>query len=162
MKPVPEDFVRDGGADARKAGFLFAGSAILAAFTAMMCYYARSQFYPGESIIPDLLYGPALWLWWGAVAALMFPAARRLPSLFRFSALDVWGVLGHIVAAVVLATVHLGLLLQLLRFLSRHWTGWDPTNFLFPSRFGLELLLYAFVFGIVGTHLVRSQERQEA
>jgi len=92
----------------------------------------------------------------------MFRAARRWPSLFRFSALDVWGILGHIVAAVLLATAHLFLLLEVVRFSSRRWPGWDPQNFFFPSRLGLELLLYAFVFGIVGTYLVRSQVREES
>jgi signal transduction histidine kinase len=162
MKPVPEEFVRDGRADRRRIALLFAGSAILAVSTAMICYYARSEIYPGESVIPDLLYGTLLWFWWGAVAALMFPAARRWPSLFRFSTLNLWGVLGHVVAAGVFAIVHLVLMVQLIRFLSRHWTGWDPANFLFPGRFGLEMLLYAFVFGIVGTYMVRSQERREA
>ena len=153
---------KDGLVEVRFIVAIFVVTLVLAVLTAVQCHGALSSIYHGESLTPALIYSLALWVWWGGVAAAMLWSAQRWPLLFRFSALNVWDILGHIGASAVLGMVHLTLLLGVVGFSSKRWPGWDPANYLYVNRFGLEVLLYGFVFGIVGLLMARNQAQRSA
>ena len=97
-----------------------------------------------------------LWGWWGCIAGLLWNLAPRYPSLVRFSP---EGIAAHLVTASALGVAHL-LLLWSLGFPF----GWDPGTtaqtmwqaLMNPNRFGMEILLYGFIFGIIGVIQFRS------
>ena len=111
--------------------------------------------------LPSLLYGVVLWWWWGSIAIASWKIAERRPSTFHYSfkTLPV-----HLLLASALGIAHL-LLLWSLGYIRSGWakshdaeTTW--AILLNWNRFGMELLLYGFVFGIVGIvqYRVRAQK----
>lgn len=118
-------------------------TAVLALLTAQEC---SSIFH-----LPSLLYGCVLWGWWGIVATALWRAGERKPFLSGFSAQS---VLLHIGAGAVLGYVHL----QALWSLGLFYRGWYGSvsarnewhRLLNLNRFGIEVLIYGFIFGIVG------------
>ena len=129
----------------RLNGLLVIGalSAALALGTASEC---QSIMHP-----PSLLYGLVLWGWWGLIAGVLWKLAPRMHSLLRFSP----GTIAlHLIVGCILGIVHL-LLLGSLSFVVPEWRGHAPalavlTSPLNLNRFGIEILIYGFVFGIVG------------
>ena len=118
-------------------------STALALATASEC---RSVFYP-----PSLLYGGALWWWWGLIAGAIWKLGPRRPSLLRFTP---QAIALHMVAAGVLGVTHL-LLLGSLGFTDAAWRATHSalviwTGMLNINRFGMEILLYGFIFGLTG------------
>jgi len=118
-------------------------STALALATASEC---RSVFYP-----PSLLCGTVLWGWWGLIAGAIWKLAPRRPALLQFSP---QGIAFHLVAASILGVMHL-LSLGSLGFTDAVWRATHSalvnwTSMLHINRFGMELLLYGFVFGING------------
>jgi LytS/YehU family sensor histidine kinase len=95
-----------------------------------------------------------LWLWWGVIASALWRLVRRVPLVSSFSPKT---ITVHLVLASFLGIAHL-LLLGSLGFTDLAWrlsTGnttalsvW--TSMLNVNRFGMEILLYGFVFGIAG------------
>jgi len=110
--------------------------------------------------LPSLVYGAVLWGWWGIVASGTWKLREGSSRLSTFSPLT---LSLHLVVACVLGIVHL-LLLWALGFTA---VGWAPgetpqmawSAFFSWNRFGLELLLYGFVLGIIGVvqYEVRAQ-----
>ena len=119
---------------------------VLALATAIECR--------GITYLPSLRYGAVLWLWWGAIASALWRLGRRVPLVSSFSAKT---ISLHLLLASFLGIAHL-LLLGSLGFTDQAWrlsTGntsalsvW--TSMLNINRFGMEILLYGFVFGIAG------------
>jgi hypothetical protein len=114
------------------------------------------------SHIPSLVYGLVLWGWWGIIACILWNLGARRQSGASFSgrALAI-----HLPIAVILGFAHLALL----------WTvgfmkGWGPIEtpqsigrYLDnPNRYGLEILIYGFTFGIVGVVQQQIRAQQEA
>lgn len=127
-------------------------SLILALATASEC---RSITH-----LPSLLYGLVLWGWWGAIAVVLWSSAltssagahRSLPRLAL-----------HALIACAAAVVHLMLLGSLSLFIPEWHTKstimqglTGPINL---NRFGLELLLYGFTFGLIG--IIQAQIRAQ-
>jgi sensor histidine kinase YesM len=131
---------------------MFSVSAVLALATASEC----------ESVthLPSLLYGVVLWLWWGCLAAAMWKISERFPFASSFSP---GAIAVHVSAGSALGVVHLLLLGSLVftnpacRTQPMTWALWS--SFLNINRFGMEMLLFGFLFGIIGT--VRSQMRAQ-
>jgi hypothetical protein len=108
----------------------------------------------GITYLPSLRYGAVLWLWWGVIASALWRLGRRVPLVSSFSPK---AITVHLVLASFLGIAHL-LLLGSLGFTDQAWrlsTGnttalsvW--TSMLNINRFGMEILLYGFVFGIAG------------
>ncbi len=129
-------------------------SAILALATASEC--------SSVTHLGSLVYGVVLWGWWGCIAGLFWKLAPRYPLLVRFSPA---GIATHLVTASALGVVHL-LLLWSLGFP----LGWDPgmtartmwQALMNPNRFGMEILLYGFIFGIIGVIQFQIRAQQEA
>jgi hypothetical protein len=100
---------------------------------------------------PSLLYGAVLWLWWGGITSALWRLGRQVPLVSSFSSRN---VSIHLLVGSCLGVAHL-LLLGSLGFTV---PGWEThataasiwTSLLNINRFGMELLLYGFVFGITG------------
>jgi hypothetical protein len=134
---------------------IFALAGTLALATASECH--------SITYIPSLLYGGTLWLWWGCIASVMWKLGTRAPSALSFS----WKTLPiHILAAVVLGVFHLLLLTTPIAGWTAHVTPsvlHDKRVYLLNlNRFGMEILIYGFVFGIVGTIRYRIHAQRDA
>ena len=131
---------------------IFSVAAALALATAQECH---SITYP-----PSLMYGSVLWGWWGCIASVLWSLGRRMPLL---SSLSLKTIAAHVLAGSVLGVAHL-LVLGSLGFQA---TGWQAhatalsvwTSLLNINRFGIEILIYGFVFGITG--IIQSQIRAQ-
>lgn len=101
--------------------------------------------------LPSLMYGAVLWIWWALIASAMWRLSQLAPAVTSFSPKT---IAAHIAAGSLLGYVHL-LLLWSLGFT---WAGWGPNetaqtvwSYLFNlNRFGIEILIYGFVFAITG------------
>ncbi len=116
---------------------------LLALVTANECH---SIFHP-----PSLLYGLVLWGWWGCIGSTLWSGGFRRPGIVGFSpaALAV-----HLVIGGALGLAHL-LVLGATGFIDGEWrahaTAYQVwTSLLNLNRFGIEILIYGFVLGIVG------------
>jgi sensor histidine kinase YesM len=130
-------------------------SIALALATASECH---SIFYP-----PSLLFGAVLWGWWGCIASMIWKLGPRQPSILHFSA---WAIPLHLFAGCVLGVLHL-LLLGSLGFTGAGWRAHSTalavwTSMLNINRFGLEILIYGFVFGIAGIIQYQVRAQQDA
>lgn len=111
--------------------------------------------------IPSLVYGLVLWGWWGIVGDTLWKIGARRHSTTSFSgrALAI-----HLPVALALGLAHLVLL----------WTvgfmpGWAPHQMPpvwryldNPNRYGLEILIYGFMFGIIGVIQQQIRVQQQA
>jgi len=130
-------------------------SLALALATASECH---SIFYP-----PSLLYGLVLWGWWGCIAGTLWTVGFNKPSLLGFSPL---AIAMDIFAGCGLGVGHL-LLLGSLGFMSADWrlhasarAVW--TSMLNINRFGIEILVYGFVLGMIGIVQFQMRAQQDA
>jgi signal transduction histidine kinase len=122
---------------------IFSMAIILALITASECQSITRPL--------SLLYGAVLWLWWGFVGSAIWVMARRIPFVSSFSARS---ISTHLFVGSVLGVIHL-LLLGSLGFTDAAWRTHASaiavwTSLIEINRFGLELLLYGFLFGITG------------
>jgi sensor histidine kinase YesM len=134
---------------------IFSLATVLALATASECH---SITYP-----PSLLYGAVLWGWWGIIASTLWILCRRVPFLSGFSAK---AMSTHLLAGLLLGVVHL-LLLGSLGFTVPGWQGHATAFSIWTSlfninRYGMELLLYGFVFGITGVIQYQVQAQRDA
>src|SRR5580698_10293999 len=109
--------------------------------------------------LPSLTYGILLWGWWGLITSAIWKFGPRLPFLSSFSPKI---IALHVFAGSALGVAHL-LLLGSLCFTAdwqSHGTAFSIlTSMMSINRFGIELLIYGFVFGITG--LVQFQIRAQ-
>jgi hypothetical protein len=129
-------------------------SAILALATASEC---NSITHFGS-----LTYGVVLWGWWGWIAGLLWNLAPRYSWLVRYSPV---AITIHLLVASALGVVHLLLLWSLGFPLGWHAgmtadTMWQAL--MNPNRFGIEILIYGFLFGIVGVVQYQIRAQQDA
>lgn len=113
--------------------------------------------------LPSLLYGAVLWGWWGIVASVLWTLGPRRPAIMRFSPAT---LLLHVLVGCALGMVHL-LLLGSLGFMESDWRAHTTafgvwTAVLNINRFGMEILLYGFLFGIVGIFQFQLKAQREA
>ncbi len=133
---------------------IFGAASMLALATASEC---RSLWH-----LPSLLYGALLWLWWAPVASALWSAGRRS----RSSGLSAKTVSLHLLVGSALGCAHL-LLLGALGFTVAGWRAHATalstlTSELNLNRFGMEMLLYGFLFGITGSLRAQFQSQQTA
>jgi hypothetical protein len=128
-------------------------SIALACATASECH---SVFYP-----PSLLYGIVLWGWWGCIGTTLWTGGFRWPKILGLSQAPI-GI--HLLIACILGIVHL-LLLGSLGFTDPNWRLHATAsqvwlNLMTINRFGIEILVYGFVLGIIGiTHFQMRAQR---
>jgi hypothetical protein len=113
--------------------------------------------------LPSLLYGIVLWGWWGLIGAAMWKLGERAPSVLSFSPRAI-GL--NLLAGCGLGAAHL-LLLGSLGFIVADWGAhatalaiWE--HLLNVNRFGLEILLYGFVFGIAAIAQLQIRAQRDA
>ncbi|HEY4048961.1 MAG TPA: histidine kinase [Acidobacteriaceae bacterium] len=113
--------------------------------------------------LPSLIYGAVLWGWWGTIASTIWKLGQRSSSILAFSPKT---ISIHVLAGSTLAVVHL-LLLGSLGFTAAGWQAratpfsiW--TSVLNLNRFGIELLIYGFVFGVTGIVQYQIRAQREA
>jgi hypothetical protein len=131
----------------RAALLIGTASLILALVTAMEC----------ESIthLPSLLYGLVLWGWWGAIASMFWLAGSGSGLRPRFElARSFRGIVLQVFIACAAGVVHLMMLGSLSLFIPE-WETHAPaikvlTSMLNVNRFGFEILIYGFTFGVIG------------
>jgi sensor histidine kinase YesM len=138
-------------------GILAIGSiaAALALTTAAECH---SVFYP-----PSLLYGFVLWGWWGVIGSVLWKLGPRLSPMLRSSPAT---IAIHLLLGTALGVIHL-LLLGSLGFIVSDWKQYATahavlTTLLNLNRFGIEILIYGFVFGIIGIVQVQVRAQRDA
>jgi hypothetical protein len=112
---------------------------------------------------PSLIYGAVLWGWWASIALAVWKVAERFPPL---SNLSFRTVSVHLSLASLLGLGHLLLMWgvgyisdpraygQIAHAMWKYLLNWN--------RFGIELLLYGFVFGIVGILQYRIRAQRDA
>lgn len=129
-----------------------ASSLVLALATASEC----------KSIthLPSLLYGLVLWGWWGAIGAVLWSSSFKSSTRSHRS---LPRVASHVFIACTAAVVHLMLLGSLSLFVPE-WKTQAPTmkvltGLIHPNRFGLEILIYGFTFGLIG--IIQGQIRAQ-
>jgi signal transduction histidine kinase len=129
---------------------IFSLATVLALATASEC---RSITH-----LPSLLYGIVLWEWWGCIASVLWALGQS-----RLSSFSPKVVATHALTAPLLGLVHL-LLLGSLGFTVEQWQTHGTAlsvwlHHLDINRFGLELLIYLCVVGVIG--LVQFQIRAQ-
>jgi sensor histidine kinase YesM len=142
-RETPAPSVGDVGIRLNGHAVAFSLATVLALATAIECH---SITYSSS-----LLYGAVLWGWWGGIASVLWKYGQRLPFLSSFSPK---AIAFHLFTGSVLGVVHL-LLLESLTFICAGWQTQTTAHAIWTSllninRFGMELLLYGFVFGITG------------
>jgi sensor histidine kinase YesM len=141
---------------------LVAASTVLALITANGCHLYLVSHDSAAPILPSLAFGVAMWTWWAAIACAMWLVAQRHPHILSFSTTT---VLLHLSVGSTLSILHLTLLQVTLRAGS-HWPAWRDAyaqlNYITLSRFGADLILYGFVFGISGLLHMQSQRQRDA
>ena len=134
---------------------IFSLAAVLGLATAAECHSITN--------LPSLLYGAVLWLWWGCIASGMWKLSKRLPFAANFS-LKTISI--QLLVGSALGVVHL-LLLGGLGFTDPQWRTHASALSIWMSlfdinRFGMEVLLYGFLFGMVGTVQFQIRAQQDA
>jgi len=110
--------------------------------------------------LPSLLYGIVLWGWWGLLASFLWMVGKEFPSVTPFSFRL---AVAHLFVAPLAAYLHLILLWSLsytdapamrARSLETDWHRLIELN-----RFGIEILTYGFIVGVIGAiqYHIRSQ-----
>lgn len=144
--------------------FIFSLAVILALITASECQFATYHTtLLHDLVLPELGYGAVLWLWWGCIASAFWKLGKRLPLVGNLSAK---AISIHLLVASALGVVHL-LLLGSTCFVNPDWRAHGTafslvTGLLNINRFGIEVLLYGFVFGIAGIAQFQIRAQREA
>jgi Histidine kinase len=110
--------------------------------------------------LPSLVYGVVLWGWWGVIACALWKLGARSSVVSKFAAKP---ISIHVAVGAVLGVLHL-LALWSLGFTGLGWYAHQPPHVAWHSllnlnRYGIEILIYGFVFGIVG--IIRYQIRAQ-
>jgi sensor histidine kinase YesM len=113
--------------------------------------------------IPSLVYGEVLWGWWALIALGAWKLAERFPPL---SNLSFRTISIHLSMASLLGMAHLFLLWSI-GFVSVGSAYRQSAHMMWMyllnlNRFGIEILLYGFVFGIVGVLQYRIRAQKDA
>jgi len=110
-----------------------------------------------------LLYGAVLWGWWAVIASVGWKLAERYTAL---SDLSIGPVSIHFLLACALGVAHL-ILLWSLGFTAAGWGRAQNAQIMWSylvnwNRFGIEVLLYGFVFGMIGAVQFRLHAQRES
>jgi len=135
---------------------VFSVATVLTLATAAEC---QSIFH-----LPSLLYGIVLWEWWGCLASALWTlGGRRSSNSFSFSPKV---IAAHAIAAAWLGVIHLLLLGSLGFTVSQWWLHGTVHSILLDhldlNRFGLELLIYVCVVGVLGLVQFQIREQRDA
>lgn len=158
------DFERNAGIS-RGSAFaslaIVAVAGVLAVMTANECHRNIEVDHFTASFAPSLLYGAVTWFWWAAVTLVLWRLGRRKSQALGFSPRI---VLIHAGTACLLAVAHLDLLQHTIWVASAHWSAWERVYASFRvesvERFGVDVVIYGFIYGISGFLWSRFQTQQ--
>jgi hypothetical protein len=145
-----------------RPGIRLSGHAVIFSLATVLALATAGECH-SITYLPSLLYGAVLWGWWGCIASTLWILGRRVPFLSGFSAK---AMATHLMVGLVLGVLHL-LLLGSLGFTDANWQAHATafsiwTSLLNINRYGMELLLYGFVFGIAGVVQYQIQAQRDA
>jgi sensor histidine kinase YesM len=140
----------------------------LSAFAVIWCITAALALvtaYECHSItdVSSLVYGIAQWAWWALIASTLWKLGVRTPLVTSFTtrAISI-----HITVAAALGVVHLWLLWGV-GYVTLGVSGYMNSALIWQylmnvNRYGIEILIYGFVFGIIGIiqHEMRAQREK--
>jgi hypothetical protein len=134
---------------------IFTAATVLALATASEC--------DSITYLPSLLYGAVLWGWWACTTSAMWKLCQRVPLALSFSPKVMFV---HILVGSTLGVMHL-LALGSLGFIDAGWRAHSTalavwTSLLNVNRFGTEILLYGFVFGLTGVVAFQIRAQKDA
>jgi sensor histidine kinase YesM len=160
--PVSGDSTGMEGDAGQPAGLRLNGHAVIFSVATVLGLATAAECHSITSL-PSLFYGAVLWLWWGCIASGMWKLSKRLPFASKFS-LKIISI--QLLAGSVLGILHL-LLLGSLGFTDPSWQAHASalsiwTSLFSINRFGMEVLLYGFLFGMVGTVQFQIRAQQDA
>lgn len=147
------------GLSRRSSGPTISGGPLFFAGTSLLLALATAAECQSITHLPSLIYGLVLWGWWGTLAYSLWRVGPGSP-LLRLSR---WNMALHLLIACAAAVVHLMLLGSLGIFIAE-WRVHvslmkvltSPLNL---NRFGMEILLYGFILGLIGS--IQSQIRAQ-
>ncbi|MFC6645527.1 sensor histidine kinase [Granulicella cerasi] len=136
---------------------------ILSVITANECHSTFVTLNKQVPYVPSLIFGFVMWAWWGTITIGLWILSLRRPKVLAFRA----AYLGfHTLMAVVLAGCHLLLIQATIAVAGSVWNTWGAlyaaTSYLSVRRFGMELIIYGFVYGASGFLYTHMQRRREA
>jgi hypothetical protein len=145
----------------RGAIAISSATVVMTVLTAVECHGYLALVHPDATLASLLLFASIYWLWWGVLAIAMWALGQRWPSTLSCTAS---ALMLHSIAACLLGVTHLVLLQRYVNYAAKYWgdPSAPPLDYLTIVRFGFELLLYAFLFGISGFLYVQSQSQKNA
>jgi hypothetical protein len=143
------------------SGFHLSGYVVISSIATVLALATANEC---QSIthIPSVLYGAVLWGWWGFVASALWKVDGRTSAVSTFSAK---AISIHVLMAAFLGVLHL-LALWSLGFTGLGWYAKQTPQGAWHSlmnlnRYGIEILIYGFVFGIIGIIQYQIRAQQE-
>jgi len=113
------------------------------------------------SFAPSLLYGCVIWFWWVLVTIVLWNFAVRWPSVLKPSTRM---IAAHVAVSVALAAAHLFFIQYTVWFTASHWSDWGRLYRTHgvedPEHFGVEIVIYGFIYGICAFLYSRMQGQQ--
>ncbi len=150
--------------NARAVAVIAGLACLLAGEVAADCHSVVLASHAGVPVWPSLLYGLAVWWWWGLLTCIFWVALRQWP---RISSLSPRMFLLHIPVGACIAVLHALMLQETIAWSIRIWpgllsAGYDKLHYFGLRRLGSEFLLYGFIVGVcLAAHLyLKSQEER--
>ena len=139
-------------------------ASLLAAEVAADCHSTVLAAHAGVSVLPSVLYGLAVWWWWGLLTCIFWVSLRQWPRAANVSPRI---FLLHLPIGACVALFHAFLLQEVITFDLRIWpglraAGYASLHFFGLRRLGSEFLLYGFIVGacLAAYLYLRSQEER--
>ncbi len=128
--------------------FCFSSAIVLSLFSAAECHIFVRQLAPGIVLLPSLIYGASMWLWWAPLAVAIACGVERSE---RFGGLSPGVIAVQATCALAAACLHLNLVAFCVHLLIRRWpTLWDAGYKALPlwswQRAMPEVLLYLLIW----------------
>ncbi len=140
---------------------IFCLASVLAVMTANECHRNFAVNHLTVSFLPSLLYGSVTWFWWVIITIALWKIAQRYAIVLRLLPRVVFI---HLVVACLLAISHLFLLQHTIWWASAYWSTWGRMYAWLrvgnPERFGGDVVLYGFIYGLSSLLYSRHQTRQ--
>jgi len=134
---------------------------VLAVLTARECHLNFVIRHIAVSFVPSLWFGIVTWFWWATIFIILWMFAARQSAILRVS---LRAVFAHLCVACVLAGLHLFLLQRTIWWAAARWTTWGTLygslGVTSVERFGVDLVIYGFIYGISCLLYSRFQTRQ--
>ena len=140
----------EAGASDRRRHMRMAGVTAIGLLSGALAVATASECH-SITHLPSLIYGIMLWGWWGGIAAAFWLIGSHRASTLKFSVVGVWA---QVVLGCVLGLAHL-VLMGAVGFTAPEWhehhtTFQVLTGAVTINHFGMEILIYGFIFGIAG------------